>query len=46
MTLKPKKKLPDKKKVEVIRTAEENRGMSVQELGEKFNCSQTQIAKI
>ena len=35
-----------KKKVEVIRTAEKNRGMGVRELGEIFNCSKTQITKI
>ena len=47
MTSKPKKIfLTLKKKVEVIQTAEENRGMGVRELGEKFNCSKTQIAKI
>ena len=47
MTSKPKKNfLTLKKKVEVIRTAEKNRGMGVRELGEIFNCSKTQIAKI
>ena len=35
-----------KKKVEVIRTVKKNRGMGVRELGEIFNCSKTQVAKI
>ena len=44
---KPKKQfLSLKKKVEVIRAAEENRGISIRELGERFNCGKTQIAKI
>ena len=44
---KPKKQfLSLKKKVEVIRAAEENRGISIRELGERFNCGKTQLAKI
>ena len=47
MASKPKKQfLSLKKKVEVIRAAEENRGISIRELGERFNCGKTQIAKI
>ncbi len=47
MSSKPKKNfLALKKKIEVIKMAEENRGMGVRELGEQFHCSKTQIAKI
>ncbi len=34
-----------KKKVEVIKTAEKNRSMSVRELSEQFNCGKTQVAR-
>ncbi len=34
-----------KKKVEVIKTPEKNRSMSVRELSEQFNCGKTQVAR-
>ena len=47
MASKPKRNyLTLKKKVDVIKTAEKNRGMSIRELGEQFDCGKTQIAKI
>ena len=46
MASKPKSNyLNLKKKVEVIKTAEKNRGMSIRELAEQFDCEKTQIAK-
>ena len=39
MASKPKRNyLTLKKKVDVIKTAEKNRGMSIRELGEQFDC--------
>ena len=47
MATKPKRNyLNLKKKVEVIKTAEKNQGMSIRELAEQFDCGRTQIAKI
>ena len=44
---KPKKNyLTLKKKVDVIKISEENRGITIRELAERFNCGKTQIAKI
>lgn len=45
-TPKPRNYLTLKKKVEVIKVAEKNRGMSTRELGDQFDCGKTQIAKI
>ena len=47
MASKPKRNyLNLKKKVEVIKTAEKNQGMSIRELAEQFDCGRTQIAKM
>ena len=47
MASKPKRNyLTLKKKVEVIKVSEKNRGMSLRELGQQFDCGKTQIAKI
>ena len=47
MANKPKKNyLTLKKKVEVIKFSEKNRGMSIRELAQQFDCGKTQIASI
>ena len=47
MASKPKRNyLNLKKKVEVIKTAEKNQGMSIRELAEQFDCGRTQITKM
>ena len=47
MAVQPKRNyLTLKQKVEVIRTIEKNRGMSLRELSQQFDCGKTQIAKI
>lgn len=47
MASKPKRNyLTLEKKVDIIKTAEKNRGMSICELREQFDCGKTQIAKI